>query len=141
MRKLILLIPAVAIAAAACGGTSSAGPASPGGAQGEVPLSATPAATATSGPQFDDRTWNAGDCLYDPNVSTEGASFWKVPCSAPNADRRIAVKITDINASTYQVCNGNAEWKAAAGRLVGAETLDADHFNFCIINLHPPASG
>jgi len=153
MRKLLLLIPAVAITAAACGGTSStsaSGPqgearpgatpaaTAPAGSHGEVPLGATSAAGDTSGPQFDDRTWHDGDCLHEPSNNQEmaatHASFWKVSCSAPNATWRIVAQAGGYSSTFYKVCIASPVY-VRAGNAGVADTvmLDGDHAQFCLV--------
>jgi hypothetical protein len=153
MRKLLLLIPAVAITAAACGGTSStsaSGPqgeappgatpaaTAPAGSHGEVPLGATPAAGDTSGPQFDDRTWHDGDCLHEPSNNQEmaatHASFWKVSCTAANASWRIVAQADGYSSTFYKTCLASPEYvRVGNADPVNAETLAGDHAQFCLV--------
>jgi hypothetical protein len=83
-----------------------------------------------------------GDCLHEPSDNQEmeasHASYWKVDCSAPNAQWKIAAMQPAPYSIGSQFCNtkmvGKPEWGSASG--TNGQDLDSDHGEFCL--LHQP---
>lgn len=83
-----------------------------------------------------------GDCLHAPfdnqEMEASHANYWKVDCSAPNAQWKIAAMQAAPYSPNSQFCNnrlsGNPEWGSASG--TNGQDLLADHGVFCL--LHQP---